>query len=96
MESKQQTSPIWSVLSIVCPVCYIVMSLFIKAQGHRGSGNLELFPPDLLLIVVASLGLGVGGIIFGLVGLTKGRWPLVALAGLILSGLLFIWPFIHF
>jgi hypothetical protein len=88
-------SPLWSVLSLACPLCVIGIALLDKAIGHRGSGNLELFSPGIIVVVVSCLGFGVAGIWCGFVGLSKGRWPLVALAGLILSGLLFVGPFIH-
>jgi len=94
-EPEQNKSAAWSVLSLISPLCSIAIALYFKANPHQGNGNLEIFSPELLVIVLSCLGFGVVGIVFGLIGLTKGRWPIIAFVGLILSGLLLLGPFIH-
>ena len=95
MKPQQKASPAYSILSVICPACAVGIALLFKAGGHRGSGNLELFPPGIIAVVLSCLGFGVAGVVFGFLGLASGRWPIIALVGLILSGFLFLGPFIH-
>jgi hypothetical protein len=92
---EKRASPLWSVLSLACPICSSGIALLFKASRHGGEGNLEIFPPGLIVVVLSCLGFGITGIVCGMVGLTKRRWPIVALVGLILSGLLLLGLFIH-
>jgi hypothetical protein len=49
---------------------------------------MQIFPEGILAVFISMLVLAPAGIIFGIVGLVKGRWPMVAIAGILLSGLL--------
>jgi hypothetical protein len=85
--------PLSSALSLVCPICAIVILLLFVMAPHHGNGNLEIFPQGLVVVILSCLGLGIVGLISGFIGLAKGRWPIAALIGIILSGLLLLIPF---
>ena len=82
-----------SIVSVICVVFAVGIPTSLMS-GHRGSGNLEIFPPNLLLMLACSVGFGIAGLVFGYRGLVEGRRPIIALIGFGLSLLIFIWPFI--
>jgi hypothetical protein len=86
MESEQKSSPIWSALSLAFPVFSLLIALMVRASSRGGSGNIEIFPAGVALVILSYLGFSIVGIILGIVGLAKGRWPIVAIAGILLSG----------
>jgi hypothetical protein len=82
-QDKKDDSPVRSALSLACPVCAVLLALCILLPAKHSSGSIS--PDGLVAIVMSLLVLAPAGIILGVVGLVKERWPLMAIAGIILS-----------
>ena len=85
-------SPIWSALSLASPICYFFIALLATAghHPHPGNGNMDFFPQGFTFCVLSFLFFNIAGIVFGVMGLASGRWPIVALLGLFLNGLIWL------
>jgi hypothetical protein len=82
MGTNQKPLPIWSLMSLLCPLLFMVVALCLK-NGKSGF-------PTLGVGNIGYLGINIFGILFGLVGFVQRRWLVVAVAGIALSSCLIL------